>query len=243
MRTKGPFGPSKMPPKGKPKGKPKDDTQNVEEDDAQSIEEGEATEEKKAKKKDVSWQRSYAKELLRKDLIDGTVPLTYDKKEGDLTAKEIYNMRPEYVPFGAKTFGARLGRLRKVIKNDQKRADSDLEAYNNYKTNHKVVTLTFQGLPVWDLSTAQELLRQDMDQDLHITGKDKAFKTIEKFFQSRPEYKPFGQDVFRKHIHQEKRLRKHLYTEKRRRAIKQGRIAKGDSDSDDDDKGDAYDEV
>ena len=179
-----------MPPKGKPKGKPKDDTQNVEEDDAQSIEEGEATEEKKAKKKDVSWQRSYAKELLRKDLIDGTVPLTYDKKEGDLTAKEIYNMRPEYVPFGAKTFGARLGRLRKVIKNDQKRADSDLEAYNNYKTNHKVVTLTFQGLPVWDLSTAQELLRQDMDQDLHITGKDKRLKQLKSSFRVAPSTSP-----------------------------------------------------
>jgi transcriptional regulator with XRE-family HTH domain len=170
-------------------------------------------------KEKVAWRSSYAKELLRQDILNNIVALEDD----DTDPVAIFYMRPEFAKFGLKTFGNRLKELRKQIKKDQGRSESDLGAYQDFMMRHKPATHTFYGYQQWENSEGQELLRKDMDDKLHEAGIGKTFATKEDFYMSRAEYRQYPMNVFIQHIHQEVALRKHLFTEKQRRRKKSGR--------------------
>jgi hypothetical protein len=86
----------------------------------------------------------------------------------------------------------------------EKRADNDHEAFLAFNKNHPRPTHNYRGEPQWDGSDAQRLLKEDVVAGVHLN-----YSTPSELRLSRPEYQVYGVDVFRAHLHQEKRLRKY----------------------------------
>jgi len=105
----------------------------------------------------------------------------------------------------------RLNRLRDKVLDLNKRADDDLEAFKNYKKNHKPSLFSQKGYIQWHWqgSTAQELLLDDLED--YIKNPD--MKPFDLLWNSRDEYKnEFPLDAFADKIKQEIRTAKYLKT-------------------------------
>ena len=153
---------------------------------------------KKKKAKDGNkpspWQDSRAKKLLRQDILDKTVVES-------MKPKAIFEMRPEYKPYGLVNFRSNYYSLRKSIKSDQGKADSDSAALAHDHLIHPVAAFTSEGYPRWEGSDAARLLKEDVNAGLHENVEPRVLR------QTRPEYQAFPLKVFRDHIHQEVRSR------------------------------------
>ena len=98
------------------------------------------------------------------------------------------------------------GRLRTIRDDFQKkkgRAEADKEAHENFRQIHPVKELDHRGLPRWEGSRAQELLREDMDDEAHNEHYPRDLRN------TREECAVCPLEIFRDHICQEQRLRKH----------------------------------
>jgi hypothetical protein len=144
------------------------------------------------KKRSPPWEHCAAKDLLRRDILDG---LAADK----MTGREVYNMHPEeYGIFPFPNFSANLSKLRAAIKVDAERMKRDCEFYGHDRG--LLVTLRPDPLgspPLWHLSEARTLLIQDVTDGKHLGVKPADLRL------TRPEYQLFSGKVFRKHIYQE----------------------------------------
>jgi hypothetical protein len=160
-------------------------------------------------KKEAKWRKSKTKKLLYDFLMDGTVPM---EEDGSMMIEDIYALEEEFAEFELDKFKAGLSRLRKKIKELESRADKDLEAFRNYKKNHKPALFSHKGYIQWQGSTAQELLWDDLDAYL----KDPTQKP-KKLWLSRDEYKYFFPlEAFRDKIKQEIRTEKYIQTRRAR---------------------------
>jgi hypothetical protein len=152
-------------------------------------------------KKPTPWAKSAAKKLLEFDI----------SRQKDLKAngypKEphiVYVMRPEFQRYKYKNFRTNLNNLRKKVRKDREAATEDdtFVAKQLQKVPYSLRTVIGYGdrrvsYPRWPGHPAQHMLRFDMDMEKHLE------MTPTELCASRPEYREFPQDVFRKHIHQE----------------------------------------
>jgi len=146
---------------------------------------------KKSADEPPPWKDGEAKELLRKDIVNGKI----DGKG----PKEVYNMRPEYRAYKYDNFVTNLRNLRKSLAELQERADDDAAAL----AHDEALDLRSNGKPYprWQGTEAETLLKLDIDNDQQKN------KTPRELQATRPEYAPYPSKVFRDHIHQETRSR------------------------------------
>lgn len=67
------------------------------------------------------WMNSEAKEILRKDILEGKID--------GMTAKAVYVMHEEYKDYNVTNFTQNLGNLCQAIRKDQGRAVADAAAF------------------------------------------------------------------------------------------------------------------
>jgi hypothetical protein len=141
------------------------------------------------------WIKSEAKEILKKDIIDGIVNDTMD-------ARYVYLMHEEYKEYDFKKFQNNFRSLKKVIKKHIHRAQDDDACLKHDLVDHHRNDVTSGGFPFWDTSNARVLLKKDIDEGLH-----NQMRPME-LWQSRNEYQEFTLKKFRDHVTQESRRRK-----------------------------------
>jgi hypothetical protein len=153
------------------------------------------------------WAQSRAKELLREDILDGTVP----SDNNELDAKDVYKMRPEYKRYLFNRFKANLKSLREKIAKGNHYAQYDEEALKNDRLIYPIMAYdSATGKYRWDGSMAQKSLEKDISD-----GIDKQMSSCRAFWKSRPEYQLFDVVVFQKHVDQEHRAVKNRHRNKK----------------------------
>jgi hypothetical protein len=130
-----------------------------------------AKENEKFKEPKVKWKKSKARRLLCKHIVEGEVPPDATDADGRSTMQlsDIYLMHPEFAEHDYEKFSSRLSSLRKIIKDCDNRAQTDQEAFENFKNNHPVSLFSHEGCTQWQGSESQELLLQDMEEKSHET--------------------------------------------------------------------------
>jgi len=166
------------------------------------------------------WKYSKARDLLEKDIKDGTVDAT-------MHPAQVFIMRPEFSEFDYDFFAKRLETLQESLGELKTLAHIDARALAHdlalgMRKNSK-------PYPLWQGSCAERLLKEDLDDGLDLIMKPEKLKG------KRPEYDPWPLDVFRNHIHQELRARKerpywlgrrkHKEEEKRNAVIEKAKAA------------------
>jgi len=155
----------------------------------------------------IKWQKSRAKALLRRDILEGRVPLE-GGRQTTMKLRQVYELRPEFAEYMYSKFSSRLSSLRTTISECNDRAARDQEAFDNFVANHPETSLfSHHGYIQWQGSEAQKLLKEDLENNLHETMEKKDL------FRSRPEYyENFPLNVFRDKVYQEIRTAKYLHT-------------------------------
>jgi hypothetical protein len=92
--------------------------------------------------------------------------------------------------------------MRKQVSNAKARGLQESVLLARDRQNHPPPTHDCRGIPPWEGSDAERLLKQDMDDGLHDT-----MPSIQ-LHSTRHEYGAFPPTVFRKHIDQERQYRK-----------------------------------
>jgi len=157
------------------------------------------------KGKQESWKKSKAKQRLYELLMDGVIPID---NNNTMTFEEMYLLDEEFGKFEYKQFKGRVNRMRAKIQELDSRSTADLEAFRNFKRNHKPSLFSHKGYIQWQGSTAQEFLWDDIDAYL----KDPTKKPKDLWL-SRKEYRDeFPLDAFRDKIKQEIRTAKYIRT-------------------------------
>ena len=155
------------------------------------------------KGKEEKWKKSKAKQRLFELLMDGTIPM---EKDGTMTYEDIYLLDEEFGKFQYEQFKGHVNRMRAKIKELDNRAADDLEAFRNFKRNHKPSLFSHKGYIQWQGSTAQELLWDDLDAYLNDPT-----KKPKDLWLSRKEYRDeFPLEAFRDKIKQEIRTEKYI---------------------------------
>jgi hypothetical protein len=140
------------------------------------------------------WRNSKAKRLLYHDILDGVVTASMEPAT-------VFRMRPEYQVYHEDNFKTNLKNLKQAIKDKQEYAVIDSAAFAHDSRVNPPVEQTAKGCPRWNGSAAEALLKQDMDDGLHLTMKPAVLRM------TRSEYQAYPLAVFRPHIGQEKRSR------------------------------------
>ena len=170
--------------------------------------------EKQGKKKrdespEYKWRNSEARQLLLEDILNGSVPLEDD---GTMSAEEIFQQRPAFVQSGWRLFPGRLKALREQLSREYQRVEDDLEAFENYISNHKPVADSVRGYPQWEGSEAQKQLNKEIDEGTindAVTGKRRKPSDVRDGHEA---YLDFPLKVFADHIDQEIGTRKYYHT-------------------------------
>lgn len=147
------------------------------------------------------WKISEAKKKLSDDIISG-------KTEGK-TPRQVYDMHPLlYHQYPQSNFTTNFRNLSKAINKSRSLAERDSHAVAQFRQlNSPAPALCLtenpngRGYPQWQGSTAEQLLKNDMN-----AGKDRMMTPIN-LHSERAEYQQFPLSVFRDHIHQERRNR------------------------------------
>jgi len=167
-------------------------------------------EKKEPEEPDIKWEDSNAKALLRKDIIDGIVPLEAkdDQNESTMPLFDIYNSRIEFADYKYEKFSSRLSSLRNTLANEFDRVALDQAAFDNYKKNHPVLTgFSRLGLIEWQGSESQRLLLLDIEAGKHLT-----MSKVDLYGDKPEYYNEFPLEVFRDKMYQELRTAKYLHT-------------------------------
>ena len=137
------------------------------------------------------WRHSNAKELLKTDILQGKV--------ANLTPEEVYHSRPEFKQYKKENFKNNLRSLQRLLAKEIGRALWDDVALTLDKNHRRGNATNSRPYPRWNGSTAEALLREDVQNKKHEAMKPRALK------ETRPEYAPFPLKIFRDHIQQEVR--------------------------------------
>jgi hypothetical protein len=149
------------------------------------------------------WRDSDAQKLLRQLLATGMIP------ESGMKPKDIWDnicsSRPEFAGFHFKNFPSRLRSARQQGIQKGSRAVSENAAFEHDRLLFPPATHNQRGEPRWHGSPAESLLKHDVAEKRHEKMAPQLLR------ETRVEYMEFPLDVFRKHIHQEVRLRKLIF--------------------------------
>ena len=151
----------------------------------------------------IPWADSKARALIVQDLANGVIPMEPDKS---MPTQEIFTSHPELAEYGYRLFSSRLSSLRKIVKRDMSRANSDKERFKNFKANNITHSFSVRGYPEWDGSKARKQMIKDIDEGV-VDLLDPA-----ELWNLRDVYDPFPLKIFRDHIYQEIDTRKFYHT-------------------------------
>lgn len=152
-----------------------------------------------AKARGGDWKKSKAKEMLKKDIMDGVVT-------DELDPKHVYDMRDEYKNYEYKNFKVNLQNLSSSIRNQKQAAVNSAAAYDGFLHHaqlQKQITVApcvvpkNRTYPKWIESEAPLLIVTDIRN-----GKDKEMKPKDLWL-TREEYQLFPLKVFRDHLYKE----------------------------------------
>jgi hypothetical protein len=228
-----------MPPRKRPKTAAKESAaEGVAEDEFALHDSTAKATEPPSDDKDLAWKDHPAKLYLKKCFINGAIPMDYQTKNGGPGPRAIWDKHCKDNPLFAnmcygQTFTTRLLGVRNDNEKKMNRKDDDQKAFDNYRANHPRPTHDHKGIPLWDGSPAQKLLKEIMARGEHVG------KAPKELWESKEVFKVYTLDVFRNHIYQEKRLWKmHNYLEvdakKKKEKRKKKKRKKKDKDGDSD---------
>jgi hypothetical protein len=151
----------------------------------------------------VQWVDCSGRQILLDDLEEGRLSL--DDSVTAEQAWETYRTTPEFANVVFTQFKARLKDHRKQVLKKVTQKQTEWTAYLRDVDLHPRQSTNGRGEPVFDLSSAKDLLRQDV--------KDKVHEEMSpwELWQSRPEYMHFKLKKFRHRIYQEVRLQKYYH--------------------------------
>ena len=149
------------------------------------------------------WRNSEAQKLLRQLLVSGEIPSSAKSSVGP---SEIWNTfclpRQEFAGFLVEKFPQRLRALQKQHVEKGGRAKDEHAALLHDKLYFPAPSHNNRGEPRWHGSEAERLLKVD------VAAKKHESMAPQQLHETRKEYQDYALVVFRKHIHQEVRLRK-----------------------------------
>jgi hypothetical protein len=146
----------------------------------------------------INWKKSKVKQIILSDLRSGTL-------QAHVTAQEAWEVYLESTPVFSQEkvvfaqFRDRLRDHRKLVMVDITRATAELEYLEHDRQLFPRQMENHRGEPVFDLSEAKLLLRNDVAEGRHLN------KTPHELQQSRVEYQPFNARKFTHRIYQEVR--------------------------------------
>ena len=147
----------------------------------------------------VTWNKSEARRLLERDLATGAIPVC----GREMGTRLVYASRPEYATYTLELFTRRLASMRKTAKGQNARRVNDVAAHAHDLALRPQATHNINGVPRWEGSNAERLLKEDITAGLHTQMAPKMlFKTRVEYYQC------FTLEKFRGHIAQEVKLRK-----------------------------------
>ena len=152
----------------------------------------------------VNWRKSEARAVIMQDLEDGVLPVD----ENACSAEDAFQIYRQYAQFaGIKfdQFKERLKGHREQLQKLHERSNLEAEALACDRQLYPRNTHNQRGEPVFDLSEAKYLLREDVKDKKHTTV------TAEALRQSRPQYRVFESEIFRRRIKQEVRRQEFVY--------------------------------
>lgn len=135
------------------------------------------------------WRSSQAKQVLKKMIEEGRVTENSD-------AEVVYNSLRIFQNYKLTNFKTNLKNLIKSVKKDEKRVSRDEAALKNDIELLGRPSRTSAGKPIWAGSTAEELLKSDVERLLHLHMKP------EQLWLSRNEYQRFELRSFRDRIYE-----------------------------------------
>jgi hypothetical protein len=145
------------------------------------------------------WRNCRAKKQLIQDLESGFIPLS----ASEMTADEAQQLREMYIEVERKKFKRSFESLRNALCESNGQALRDAAGLAHDRERRSSQPVNPHSRTQWHGSKAELLLRQDMQQNLHLNRKE--------LRQSRPEYyEHFTLKTFRDHIYGEehRQLRK-----------------------------------
>ena len=138
------------------------------------------------------WKDSEAKHQLRQLLESNSNGFWHS-----VDPHELHRMSELFMAYDEDRFVCNLKNLKVAVKKEKDALDRDHRAYEHDMTLYPRKTESVRGYKMWEGSTAQKLLRQDVKNKVHKNHSPK------ELHRTRPEYLEFPLDVFRKHIYQE----------------------------------------
>lgn len=147
---------------------------------------------------EIAWAKSQARELLQKDLEDGTIPLEAKGVKVDgtrMTLRDIYISRPEFSLYDYKKFSGRLASLRLSMKKKRNKNDDGQDDKNEQEEAFPEPEIT------WAKSKAKKMLYQDIMDGiipLEARGEDKYGEEmgLKDIYLSRPEFALYSYKKF-----------------------------------------------
>ena len=124
----------------------------------------------------------------------------------------VRNLRPEYQEVDLGKFKRNMESLRRAFGREKSRAQEESEGLARDRNIYPTPAITLGGVSRWDGSAAQTMLRQDMEQNLHLSH------TPKELWRSRPEYfHGHSLVTFRNNIYNEEIRKKRIskYNDKR----------------------------
>jgi hypothetical protein len=155
----------------------------------------------------IDWRDCASKHIIMDDLKCGILPVDADELSAEEAWELVYQHLAEFVKDGVvfSQFKERLADHRKKIGDDTRRASRELAALTHDRLLCPRQMENHRGHPVFDLSPAKLLLRQDVADRKHLTMTPtelRQFRIVE--------YGPFGKFEFRHRIYQAVRREKFI---------------------------------
>jgi hypothetical protein len=184
-----------------------------------------------SKKPPINWRHSKARLIIVSDLEQDLLPVDENVMSAEHAWEACYRDQEEFAKVPFPQFEERLKDHREQLAKRLARSDSEARALAQDRQLHPRQTHNHRGEPVFHLSTAKQLLRDDVKNKLHINNPD--------FQAMRPEYMMFKKSKFGDRIRQEVRRQKFLHylelqrakLEKRRRGKKNAKLCHTDKDA------------
>ena len=155
----------------------------------------------------IEWDNSAAKAYLQDCLEDGVIPMNFrEGKNPKQAAKMVWDEHcAGHAAFEGMVFNSifkrRLESIAKNHNSKKARAADDLKAFKQYRAKYPIRSHNDFGMPRWEGSEAERLMKQDMKEGKHAGLKPHQFRA------TRPAV--FGViplPIFRDHIYQELKL-------------------------------------
>ena len=148
----------------------------------------------------INWTKCEPRAMLIADLEAGILTVDEEEVSAEEAWELMYKDLEEFKDVCFEQFEEKLAHHRTQVKRDDTRVAIATFAYEDFRRKHPRPTHNSRGEPLWDISPAKPLLKEDIKEKLHLRMDPSDLR------ETRDEYKAFDLDVFRGHIYQECRL-------------------------------------